>query len=377
MTRRNPVAPLLAPLLAPGPPRRSTFDRRIGVRPGLAPLELVLWIPILLMVAALMVVYGTSVSWRIRGEVASRDAVWRVLTPRTGANEPRPVAATWPHADGGATYGFRDDDRQLTLLDDPAIDHPVVRGPLDQGWEVTGILDPDATGLIRGTTSIQRPYPMLARLGSYRSGEIGHPILDHPWTIGGSFRRGVLLWPNEIGGYRPWSIVPDVFRRTTLLYRFPIAAGGRAAFEAVVSEAIDAVQGPGLSVLDADQEIAHYRGAPVDFHPRGSIQCELDPEIVRDRGMERHVIDWIFVRPPEEVQLGGVTQLPRRLTEFFLSMFRGRIAEIERLIEEGEATAADLAELAQLEVKQSQLEDYQDRMGQIEESLRDSSTARL
>jgi len=93
--------------------------------------------------------------------------------------------------------------------------------------------------------------------------------------------------------------------------------------------------------------------------------------------MERHVIDWIFVRPPEEVQLGGVTQLPRRLTEFFLSMFRGRIAEIERLIEEGEATAADLAELAQLEVKQSQLEDYQDRMGQIEESLRDSSTARL
>ncbi|MCA9107138.1 MAG: pilus assembly protein, partial [Planctomycetales bacterium] len=124
-------------------------------RRGLATLELVLWIPVLLMVTALMVVYGTSVAWRIRGEVAARDAVWRVLTPRTGRSEPRPPEPMWPEASNGATYGF-EDDAPLSVIDDPAIQHPVIRGPIGNGWQVTSILDPDAEGMLRGTSSIVR-----------------------------------------------------------------------------------------------------------------------------------------------------------------------------------------------------------------------------
>ncbi len=349
---------------------------RTGVRRGLAPLELVLWIPILLMVAALMVIYGTSAAWRIRGETASRDAVWRVLEPRTGANEPRPPAKVWPHDAGGATYRFADDPNQIVELDDPAIDHPVVRGPLDAGWEVTDLLDPDREGLIRGETSIRRNFPMLARMGSYTSGSIVQPILDRPWTIDWTFRRGVLEWPNEIGDYRPVSPVPDVFRRTTLLYRFPTVDGGRRDFEQVVAEAQAAVLGPGLQVLENDPDIIRYRGAPVDFHPRGVIICSLDPEEVRDRGLERHVIDFI-VRPPDQVGLGGVTRLPRTLTTFFLGLYRERIAQLEPREADGTATATELAELADLRGKEEQLEAYEERLPAIEDALRRSSTARL
>ena len=44
-------------------------------RRGLAPLEFVLWLPILMMVAGLIVNVGTSQTWRIRGEIVARDAV--------------------------------------------------------------------------------------------------------------------------------------------------------------------------------------------------------------------------------------------------------------------------------------------------------------
>lgn len=355
------------------PMQVSRNQRRRIRRHGLAPLELVLWIPILLFVAALMVIYGTSAAWRIRGEVAARDSIWRVLTPRTGRHEPRPAEPTWPEAADGATYDFEDAE-PLTVLDDPAIQHPVVRGPLGSDWQVTPILDPDAEGMMQGTSSIVRPFPMLARLGSYRSGEIAHPILDRPWTVDWSYRMGVLQWPNEVGGFRPTSLVPDVFRRSVLIYQFPQVDGARSQFEQVVSEAMNLVQGPGLRVLDDDPEIRHYMGSSPDFHPRARIECSEDPERVRDEALEQHVIDWIDSRG--NVQLGGITQLPRRLTQFFLSMYRNRIAQIQAAIQNGTATPGMQAELADLEAKVEQLEAYEMRLPEIEDDLRRSSTAR-
>ncbi len=44
-------------------------------RRGLAPVELVLWFPVLLMVMALIVNYANMTSWRLRGEMVARDAV--------------------------------------------------------------------------------------------------------------------------------------------------------------------------------------------------------------------------------------------------------------------------------------------------------------
>lgn len=358
--------------------RRPTFSvgrfrSRGQIRRGLAPLELVLWIPILLMVAALMVIYGTSASWRIRGEVASRDAVWRILTPRTGNNEHRPRTETWPHDD--ARYRFRYDSPELTVLDQASLQHEVARGPLPNGWEVNPILDPDEEGMIQGVTSIERPFPMLARMGSYSSGEIAHDILDRTWTIGWSYRRGVLEWPNEINGFRPSGRVPNEFRRSILLYKFPVVSNGKSQFSGAVNRAVSMSSLAGLRVLDRDEEIRHYTGGYRDFYPRARVLCTTDPEEAREDGLEQYVIDYLDGRG--DVQLGGVTRLPRTLTNYFIQMYQRRIREIERIIEaEGDPDGSLAAEKAMLEAKLEQLRDYQDRLPQIEEDLRSTSSAR-
>ncbi|MBI2480878.1 MAG: pilus assembly protein [Planctomycetia bacterium] len=61
---------------------RTTSPRR---RRGLAPLEFVLWLPVLLFVMALMVNYGTIATWRVRSEIVSQHAAWRTRWPRNPA----------------------------------------------------------------------------------------------------------------------------------------------------------------------------------------------------------------------------------------------------------------------------------------------------
>ena len=356
--------------------RRRHRDRPLGgagIRRGLAPLELVLWIPILLMTAALMVIFGTSAAWRIRGEIASRDAVWRVLTPRTGSNEHRPESETWPH--DNATFDFRYSSNQLRSIDLPQLQHEVVRGPLPSGWEVTPILDPNEENLLQGQASIRRPLPMLRRMGSYSSGSIAHDILDGTWTVGWSYRRGLLDWPNEVGGFRPWGRVPNEFRRSVLLYKFPEVSLGKAAFAGGVSQAVNLSQSPGLKVLDRDEEIRRYTGGYRDFYPRARVICTLDDSKMREQSLERFVIDKLDASG--QVQLGGITRLPRTLTSHFLGMYRRRIREIEDLIEmNGDPGGVLRAEKAQLEAKVAQLTEYEDRLPEIEDDLRSTSTAK-
>ena len=65
-------------------------------RRGLAPLELVLSLPILLMVMALMINFGTVACWKVRGLGVSRQCVWGNRWPRSTANFPQPVF--WPQS---------------------------------------------------------------------------------------------------------------------------------------------------------------------------------------------------------------------------------------------------------------------------------------
>ena len=110
----------------------SSSSLHLRKRRGLAPVELVLWLPILLFVAALMVNFGTSATWRLRGKVVARDAAWRVRWPRTGANEPRPEDWVWPKP---ARMEVRE-GAPITQLENPMTQHPVVRGPLPNDFVV-------------------------------------------------------------------------------------------------------------------------------------------------------------------------------------------------------------------------------------------------
>ena len=340
-------------------------------RHGLAPLEFVLWLPVLLSVTALMVVFGTMAAWRVRGEVVARDAVWRARWPRTGRSEPRPPVRIWP---ADADVELTADD-PYTSLDLPAIDRPVVRGPLPNGFVVHDTLEP-TRGAVQGESEIVREFPLIPKLGPYRSGRILHPLLGQERRIA------------EMGA-------PNEVRRTLILYELPKTDPEfPAAFARVVERLVSMPNFSALDVLDADQELRKYTGHYVDFHPRVSYTCALDREQVRETRV-RPLVD--HRNTLGEVQLGQISRLPRTMTNYFLSVYRARIAALEGRIEQmqrdlmnpsGQLSQAYLdaipglisaaqAEIAILKPKVEQLEAYQARLDEIEDQLRSQAAAVL
>ena len=233
-------------------------------RRGLAPLELVLWLPGFLFVMALMVNLGTMTAWRMRGEIVARDAAWRVRWPRTGRDEPRPENKVWPEP---AKMDLAADD-EIAQLDDPAIDHPVVRGPLRNGFIVRPLLDPNREGAYRGSAEITRGYPLLSKLGKFESGEIRHPMLDGQW------QSSQMNITNEAGDRV--GLPRNVYRRTKVLYELPKTDPGLP--RAFVDSVVNMLEMPDFEALE---ELNGY-------HPRiNAGRCELDVEVVRELEVER------------------------------------------------------------------------------------------
>jgi len=52
-------------------------------RRGLSTLEMVLALPVLLMIMALIINFGTVAAWKVRGLCAARHAVWSSRWPRS------------------------------------------------------------------------------------------------------------------------------------------------------------------------------------------------------------------------------------------------------------------------------------------------------
>jgi hypothetical protein len=139
-----------------------------------------------------------------------------------------------------------------------------------------------------------------------------------------------------------------------------------------------------------------YHGRHVDFHPRvrhpyphGRLVverfCELDPEVVRTREVER-LIDTLDARG--RAQLHRISHVPRSMTNFFLNMYNSRVQELRANIEAWTAelhtpgTSAERrrelrelirqaeAELDRIEPYLAPLESYQSRLNEIEGRLR-------
>jgi hypothetical protein len=338
---------------------------------GLAPLELVIALPILLFVTALMVNFGTLATWRVRGEIVSRDAVWRGRWPRTGDWESRPRG--WPANAGMGTVN----GQQMEVLEHPDLQQPVVRGPLPNGFVVRDLLNPER-GAREGQSSIVRRYPMLPRLGPYKSGSIEHPVLDFKWPCA------------EMG-------IPNIFRRTIRLYELPTTD---QSLPSALAEACDAMFGMpnylALYTLDRDADIKQFYGGYVDFHPRIRHPyqvfpvyvpyCQLDTEIVRKREVER-LIDTLDARG--RARLHRISRLPRRMTDFFLNMYRWASDNLKQEIETKTALLQDpglsqeekdelqawitwaKSELQRIEPYVTALEAYQAKLPEIENQLRE------
>jgi hypothetical protein len=310
---------------------------------------------VLLFVMALMVNYGTMATWRVRSEVISRHSAWRERWPRSGRTEGPPKRPFWPE-DAVMTT---EPDVRPDILDVPEINHPVVRGPIPNDFVVRPILDP-TRGAYKGVSEVNREYPMLPRLGDYKSGDVDTPLIDRKWQNA------------EMG-------IPNRFRRTKVIYELPKTDPSLPqAFSQAVEDLLSIPHYDALRILERDEDIRKYRGGYVDFHPRIGRGCEIDPEVVRREHVER-LID---TRGSGDIRLGQISRLPRRMTNFFLSMYRGALrrlqAELNGMPPPSPQRRGEIQrEISELELKIQQLEDYQARLPQIEDDLRARAAAVL
>jgi hypothetical protein len=271
------------------------------------------------MVMALIVNYANMTSWRLRGEIVARDAVWRARWPRSGSAEPRPPASVWP-LDAG--MGVRSDS-QMWALNHPRINHPVTRGPVLELGEpphsfiVRPVLDQEV-GAVAGTSSIRKRQDLLPALGDYQSGEIADRMLTRAWQCA------------QMG-------FPNHYRRTLVLYELPRTSPAfPAAYVRSVIDLMRIAHFAALSVLDRDSDWHIYYGSFPNFYPRIAANYgETDPTIVADRSV-RPKVDRID--EDGEVIFGEISRLPRRMTDAYLRMYEG----VKREIEELEAELAEI-----------------------------------
>src|SRR5688572_4120119 len=142
----------------------------LRTRRGLAPLELVLALPLLLAVMALMIVFGNAAYWKVRGLSVARNAAWSNRWPRHGFDEPTPT----PWAPGQFS---RRGSPEVEALDDPQLQHPVVRGPLPNDFVVDDELLNPARGALEGHTQGEFQPAMMPSLGAFRY-DLAHNLID-------------------------------------------------------------------------------------------------------------------------------------------------------------------------------------------------------
>ena len=309
------------------PGTRRALTPRNGVassRAGLAPLELTLSLPIMLFVMGLMVIVGTTASWKIRAVKNSRQAVWRTIDPRDGDDD--------PHSQGWPTNARMEMEEGSTPIDDDPYDiHEVVRGqplraPSGEQLEVRESLFDMQAGLTNGVTELERPFPVMGNMPPrqirlYRE----HPLLSGNWQFrdmelrSNAQRRILFLYPADYGR----SLSRDVQRY-------------HEAALAIVQNPLN----PILETLDNDDELQNpvpsgltYNppygiGRAPDYHvpersPRGLL---LNPD--RVCSTSRDELSQTVIGP----LVRETRRVPDRLTRDFLSMYRGHLAHIDRLI---------------------------------------------
>jgi len=348
-------------LLRECPVFRATAQRRQRAPArGLATLEMVLCLPILLAVMALMINFGAASVWRIRGLAAARHALWssRASGPvaqRIGAPRPR----YWPAAAGLTSGGDLDG-----AMDDPRVDQPVARGPaLPFGTTVyRRLLDPNR-GMRQGTARLQRPFPMLQRLGDLRF-TAETELLDQKWQYWG------------MGLSSSWDL------RVPVIYSLPRAPAALAmAYFQAAQAILQAAFYRDLWPLDLwaywpldwnDEWFVYMRRfwripplpqvipGPPDFHPGLGATCGTEADPFRhncfcdvDHSIARKAVDDLIDRIKGNPDR-GVHGVPWQMARAYIGLYRAVINELQRLINATPApppgqVSAMQAEIAQLQ----------------------------
>ncbi|MFN0054424.1 MAG: hypothetical protein ACKV0T_19790 [Planctomycetales bacterium] len=282
--------------------RRITTKR--SRRRGLAPLELVLSLPFLMIMLAVIINFGIEVKWKLRGLTVSRQAVWRQRGGRSGASEPRPPA--WP---AEATLSVTPAGPPDLFPNDPFAQYAVIRGPVlsDPQSQQPGsqlLVDTDlfdiSGDLETGRAKIDRKLPLLAnRFGVHF--DLEHLLLESRWR------------------FQDTRLGANVSRRTPTLYQLPPTDEVQAKAERYRQAALaimNSGQRPSFLSLDRDEEFYMAGRAPPDFHPILQVGCS-DNAFQIHEGPVRLLID--RVQGPRGGGRGGV---PQAMAEAFRALYQ-------------------------------------------------------
>ncbi len=301
-------------------------------RAGLAPLELVLGLPIMLFVMGLMIVFGNAASWKVRTLTNARQAVWRAIPPGTGNNDPNPLG--WPESAEMRLQGNPPD----IIATDPYAEFQIVRGPsvtvpdTDHSLPIRVQIMDMTAGTMQGLAGIERGFPML--------GEIPPRQFD--------FERRL----DVLGGTRWqfWSmrIRSNVTRRVPFLFDFNLGQWLPDETMRYTQAAMNIVENPdkpALFVLDRDEEIRSFYGRYRDYHPRvnAGAFCTVDLDRLQTDVVEP-LIERIEGRQPPRRSLRDAG-VPGRLTTDFLRMYQSMLRDIENLLQDPNLPADTRAQL--------------------------------
>jgi hypothetical protein len=229
-------------------------------RRGLATLEMVLALPMLLFVMALMINFGAAAGWKVRTLCVARNSLWGNRSPRTTSNSQRP--AYWPL---NGAIGF-DHLASQSDLDGP---QPAMLGP--GGLVVppkSDILNP-TLGMMEGRAGLVQRYPLLQKLGRYSlTGQT--ELLDNTWE----FQRMGLSSNTALRIPTIYSL-PPAPNQEVYAVEYKQAA---LAILAMLTTLAPAIGEPALRVLDREVDfmtygeiiqLANSRLAPgyPEFHP--------------------------------------------------------------------------------------------------------------
>lgn len=235
-------------------------------RHGLAMLELTLALPLLLLIMALMINYGTVACWKVRALAVADYTISGVRYPRNADTLPRPGNPYyWPLP--GATYNTA--NWVAPTADVPAVNLPIVRGPTldlnlgpDRILQVnSNLLDPSG-GFREGHADLDRGFAMVARWGQYHL-HAHDEMLENLWQ------------------YRRTHLGSNVTRRLDVLYTLLKSPEGfSSAFTAAVWAILSAPWLQDLWPLERDLP---------DF-PDLPYRCTSDREMV-DKDVEDYLLD--------------------------------------------------------------------------------------
>jgi len=301
--------------------RHSTWHRR----QGLAPLELTLTLPMLVIMMALMIDFGVVGAWKVRTQAATRYAAWRTVNARTGEFNPPPPY--WPATAPITTQAGADLPTASQIWDSQqALLCPCVRGPqltapsAENTVNVPGRLELDGF-VLEGNAVLDKPLPLLRSAipgtGRFRF-NLKQDVFDNQWQF---YSLGI-PWNNHTRADIWWDI-----KHTDLAGRDGTIAESLQMLNQLLDQLRTSPQHDDLYPLDNDDEHIRYYGWPApDFYPRLARVCMADPQQVYMSAVSRLDNDG---HPNANSLLSRIDNLPCSMSRNFTSMYRRWICELE------------------------------------------------